>query len=229
MPLIDSIPLHDRPAIQPAGRASTGLLAGAGRDLLYVLAVLPLSIIAFAIWVTGISVTLSVAVLAVGALAWLGTVAFIRAATRWDRQLVGWYRGAALKASYRPTGSTGLLPTLKTVTRDPQTWRDLAWMVVNSTLGFVLATAAVTVTGLALAELTAPAWWWAIPHPSQQYATLNLGVYTVTSTGWALVSTGLGLVLLPVAAAVNRAVATSHARLAVRILSASSDVVVSPA
>jgi hypothetical protein len=219
MPLIDSIPLYDRPAIQPAASAPTGILAGAWRDLRYVFAVLPLSIVAFAIWVAGLSVTLSVAVLAVGALAWLGTVALVRVAAGWDRQLVGWYRGAPLTVRYRPTPTTGLLATLKTVTRDPQTWRDLRWVVVNSTYGFVLATVAVTVTGLTLAELSAPAWWWAIPNPSQQYATLNLGVYTVNSTGWALVSAGLGVVLLPVAAAVNRAVARSHARLAARMLS----------
>ena len=63
-----------------------------------------------------------------------------------------------------------------------------------------------------------PLWWWAINDPSQQYATLNLGIYTVTSTGWALVTTGLGLVLLPVAALLNRAAAAGHAGLAARAL-----------
>ena len=41
-----------------------------------------------------------------------------------------------------------------------------------------------------------PLWWWAIYDPHTQYATLNLGIYTVTSTGWALVTTALGLALV---------------------------------
>ena len=90
--------------------------------------------------------------------------------------------------------------------------------MVNSTVGFLMATAALTVTALAIAYLTMPLWWWAITDPSKQYATLNLGVYTVTSTAWALVTTGLGLVLLPVAALLNRAAAAGHAGLAARLL-----------
>lgn len=81
-----------------------------------------------------------------------------------------------------------------------------------------MATAAITVTGLALSYLLMPLWWWTINDPSTQYGTLNLGVYTVTSTGWALLTTGLGLVLLPVAALLNRAAAAGHAGMAARLL-----------
>ncbi|HTU29532.1 MAG TPA: sensor domain-containing protein [Solirubrobacteraceae bacterium] len=219
MPSIDAISSCG-PSIRPAPRYRTRVLSTAGRDLLYVLAVLPLSIAGFAIWVTGVSVTLSLAVLVVGALAWLGTVALVRLAADCDRRLAGWYRGARIDPGYQPTRSSELGSTLRTVTRDPQTWRDLGWVVGNSTIGFVVATAAVTLTGLVLGLITTPAWWWAIPHPSQEYATLNLGIYTVTSTGLAFVNTALGLVLLPVAAAVNHWVAAGHSRLAARFLGA---------
>ena len=43
-------------------------------------------------------------------------------------------------------------------------------------------------------------------------------MYTVTSTGWAFVTTGLGVVLLPVAVLLNRAAAAGHAGLAARLL-----------
>jgi hypothetical protein len=219
MPSIDAIS-PSGPTIRPAARSRTGLLHTTGRDLLYVLAVLPLSIAGFAIWVTGLSVTLSLAVLVVGALAWLGTVALVRAAADCDRRLAGWYRGTRIAPNYLPTRSSDLGPTLKTVSRDPQTWRDLGWVAGNSTLGFLAATAAVTLSGLLLALITTPAWWWAIPHPSQQYATLNVGLYTVTSTSLAWVNAALGVVLLPVAAALNHWVASGHARLAARFLGA---------
>jgi hypothetical protein len=208
------------PAIRPAARSRSRLLRTTGRDLLYVLAVLPLSIAGFTIVVTGVSITLSLAILVVGAFAWLGTVALVRVAADWDRRLAGWYRAAPITPSYRPTRGGELWPTVKTVSRDPQTWRDLGWVTGNSTLGFVMATAAVTLSGLVLALITTPAWWWAIPHPSQQYATLNLGIYTVTSTSLAFVNTTLGVILLPVAAAVNHWAASGHARLAARFLGA---------
>jgi hypothetical protein len=63
-----------------------------------------------------------------------------------------------------------------------------------------------------------PVWWWAISDPSKQYGTLNVGMYTVTSTGWAFVTTALGLVLLPFAVLLNRAAAAGHAGLAARML-----------
>jgi hypothetical protein len=89
---------------------------------------------------------------------------------------------------------------------------------LNSTAGFVLATAALTVTGLAVAYVAMPLWWWAISDPSTQYGTLNLGLDTVTSTGLAFLTTGIGLLLLPVAALLNRAAAAGHAGLAARLL-----------
>jgi signal transduction histidine kinase len=66
-------------------------------------------------------------------------------------------------------------------------------------------------------------WWWVIPDPHTQYGTLNLGIYTVTSTGWAFVTTAIGLVLLPLAMLLNRGVATAHAALAAKVLGASEE------
>jgi riboflavin transporter FmnP len=111
-----------------------------------------------------------------------------------------------------------MLSRVRLVTTDPRTWKDLIWLVLNSTVGFVVGTVAVTVTALVLGYLVTPLWWWAITDPSKQYATLNLGIYTVSSMGWALLTTGLGLLLLPVAVLVNRAAAAGHARLAARFL-----------
>ena len=96
--------------------------------------------------------------------------------------------------------------------------RDLMWLILSSTMGFILATVALTATRLVINYILMPLWWWAIYDPHTQYATLNLGIYTVTSTGWALVSTALGLALVMPAALVNRVAATSHARLAARLL-----------
>jgi Putative sensor len=190
----------------------------AGRDLGYVLVMLAFSVLEFIVWVTGVSVTASLLVLIVGLPVWLATVYVFRWTTGLDRRVVGWYRRAPVKGVYRRPGGRAVLARVRVATTDAQTWRDLAWLILNSTLGFVLATAALTVTGLAISYIAMPLWWWAIDDPSKQYATLNLGMYTVTSTGWAFVTTGIGLLLLPVAAVINRGVAAGHARLAVRLL-----------
>jgi hypothetical protein len=194
------------------------ILNAAGRDLLYVLVILAASIVEFAVWATGVSVSASLLVLVIGALAWLATAWIFRFVASVDRRTAGWYRGRPIRGDYREARDGALLSRVRVVTTDPRTWKDLGWLVLNSTLGFVIATVALTVTGLAIAYLLMPLWWWAISDPSKQYATLNLGVYTVTSTGWALVTTGLGLVLLPVAALLNRAAAAGHARVAARLL-----------
>ena len=194
------------------------IVKAAGRDLAYVLAILAASIVEFAVWVTGVSVTASLLVLVVGVLVWLATVCVFRAAVDLDRRVAGWYRRAPVAGDYRTPADRTVLGRARAVTLDPRTWKDFGWLVLNSTAGFVFATAALTVTGLAISYLTMPLWWWAISDPSQQYATLNLGLYTVTSTGWALLTTGIGLLLLPVAVLLNRAAAAGHAGRAARML-----------
>jgi hypothetical protein len=208
------------PTIEAMNKAHS-ILSGAGRDLLYVLVVLAASIVEFAVWATGVSLSASLLVLIIGALVWLATALTFRFAAGVDRRTAGWYRRRPIRGHYRRPGDLALLSRVRVVTTDPRTWKDLGWLVVNSTVGFLIATAALTVTGLAIVYVTMPLWWWAINDPSQQYATLNLGIYTVTSTGWALVTTGLGLVLLPVAALLNRAAAAGHAGLAARLLASS--------
>jgi hypothetical protein len=194
------------------------ILNAAGRDLLYVLGVLAASIVEFVVWVTGVSVTASLLVLVIGMAVWLAMVIAFRFAADVDRRTAGWYRRSRIHGDYRAPHDGAFITRARVVSTDPRTWKDLGWLVFNSTVGFVLATAAITVTALAVSYILMPLWWWAITDPSKQYGTLNLGIYTVTSTGWALVTTGLGLVLLPVAALLNRAAAAGHAGLAARML-----------
>ncbi|MFZ1992665.1 MAG: sensor domain-containing protein [Solirubrobacteraceae bacterium] len=197
---------------------SSSIFKAAGRDLVYVLGVLAASIVEFVVWVTGLSLAASLLVLVIGVVVWLAVACIFRFTAGVDRRTAGWYRRRPIRGHYRDPHDRALLSRARVVSTDPRTWKDLAWLVLNSTLGFLLATVAITVTALAISYVLMPLWWWAITDPSKQYATLNLGIYTVTSTGWALVTTGLGLVLLPVAALLNRATAAGHAGLAARLL-----------
>jgi hypothetical protein len=181
---------------------------GAGRDLIYLTSVLGTSILGFVAWTVGVSLALSLSVLVIGALVWVAL----------DRRLVGWYRGVSLNGRYRHQVAANRTVRLKAALTDPRTWADVRWLVLNSVFGFVCATVALAVTAEVISLVAMPLWWWAISDPHHQYATLNLGVYTVTSTGWALVTAALGLALAPTALGINRALATVHSRVAQRYL-----------
>jgi signal transduction histidine kinase len=194
------------------------LAATAGRDFVYLLAVFCLSIVELVVWITGFSLTIGLLVLIIGVFVWVATAYTFRGLATIDRRLAGWLRRKPIPGVYRPPRDRS---RVRTVTTDPQTWKDFAWMVVNSILGLAMATVGVAVMVLVLSYILMPLWWWAIPDPHTQYGTLNLGIYTVTSTGKALVTTVIGLLLLPLAVVLNRALAAGHAGLAAAILSPS--------
>jgi hypothetical protein len=212
-----SAPCARPPAYRGVSR-HISLRRTAGRDLAYITGVLGMSIAGFVMWTAGASITLSLVVLVVGAFVWLPVTAGLRALADRDRDLVGWYLGRRIHARYRRQPSSGLVDRLRTVTTDPSIWRDLRWLMLNSVFGFLAATAALAASLEVITLITTPLWWWALNDPHHQYATLNLGIYTVTSTGWALATTGLGLALAPVAIAINHGTAVAHANLAQRLL-----------
>jgi signal transduction histidine kinase len=201
----------------PLGRMRAGARR-IGLDLAYIVAILATSILAFCVWVTGLTVTASLLILVVGIFCWLATAYAFRWTTRIDRGLAGWARGRPIAAVYRRPREPGVLARIRSVTADPQTWKDLGWLMLNSILGFAAAVAAITFTGLVLGYITMPLWWHAVSNPHDQYVSMNLGLYTVHSTGTAFLTTGIGIVLAPFALLFNRGVVAGHAGLAARIL-----------
>src|SRR5262249_48324521 len=167
---------------------------------------------------TGLSVTISLLVLIIGVVVWYGTVYVFRWTVWIDRRLGGWLRGSPIEGVYRQSPTGNFFSRLRTVTTHPQTVKALRWPVLHSIAGFAVSLTALTFTALVIGYIAMPLWWWAISDPHTQYGTLNLGIYTVTSTGWAFVTTALGLALTPVAILLNRGIATGHAAVAARIL-----------
>ena len=188
------------------------------RDLVYCGAVFLWSIVAFTVVVTGVSVTLSLLILIIGVFVWVGFVYVLRWMTRVDRGLAGWQRGERVGVVYRRPDEKGFVPLLKTVTADPQTWRDMGWLALTSIVGFTLGLIAVTVAGFALAYVTLPIWYWALTDPGGEYGLANLGLFTVDTLGEAFAAAAIGLVLIPVALLIARGCASAHAALAARVL-----------
>ena len=198
-------------------RIRTGI-GRALRDLVYCGAIFLWSIVAFTVLVTGVSLTVSLIIFIIGVFVWVGFVYVVRWTTWVDRSLAGWQRGERVAASYRRPPARGFLALLKTVTADPQTWKDLGWLGVTSVVGFTLGLVAITAAGIVLAYISLPVWYWAISDPHGQYGLTNLGVATVDTLGEALAVMAIGLVLAPLALLLARGCASAHAALAARVL-----------
>jgi hypothetical protein len=198
-----------------------GWTTSALRDVVYAGAVFLWSIVAFTILVTGVSITISLLIFVVGVFVWIGFAYVAGWTTRVDRRLAGWQRGERVGAIYRHPTDRGFVPLLKTVSSDPQTWKDLGWLAVTSIVGFTLGLAAITAVGIVLAYLSMPIWYWAISDPGSQYGLTNLGVFTVDTLGEAFAVAAIAIVLAPLALLLARGCAKGHAGLAARILSPS--------
>jgi len=196
-------------------RAWTG---SALRDVVYCGAVLAWSIAGFTILVTGAAVTASLLFLVVGVFVWICFVHVLRWTTWIDRRLAGWQRHERVPAAYRRPTDRGFIPYLQTLSADPQTWKDMAWLGVTSIVGFAGGLAVITAAGLAATYVSMPLWYWAASHPHQEYGVTNLGFRTVDTLPEAGLAAAIGLVLIPVVLLLARWCAATHAGLAVRML-----------
>lgn len=199
-------------------RKARGIARRVGFDLAYLVAVFVTSVVAFVVWVSTLTATVSLLVFVFGVVVWFASTYVFRWTTAVDRRLAGWSRGQPVRAVYRQPASGGAIDRLRCVTADSQTWRDLGWLMLNSVLGFAIAVAGLVATGVVVALILTPLWWWAVNSPGDQYGVLNLGMYTVHNTGLAFVNTAIGLALAPIVALANRGMVAGHSSLAARIL-----------
>jgi signal transduction histidine kinase len=90
---------------------------------------------------------------------WVGALFLAAAipATRWlanaHRRMASEVLGTPLPAPYKPLSGLPPLQKLRTVATDPMTWRDLGWMLMAITIGFVISLIVVVL-------LLAVATWW---------------------------------------------------------------------
>jgi len=176
------------------------------RDLVYHLLGLPATILALTVVVTGLSVTLSFAILIVGLPVALATFAVFRWNARLERLRTGYLLGEPVAEAYRPR-SGGLLQRLRTVLTDPQSWKDTAWLTFAGTFGFAASVMAITVYGWALGAITLPAWYWALPEP------VDFLVFEVHDVPTALIASALGLAVVPIGFLLGRGAAEAQGRL----------------
>jgi hypothetical protein len=180
-------------------------------DAMYLTIALATSVVAMAVWIAGVSATLSLAVFIVGLPVFLlSTIAF-RWTAELDRRNAALVLGRPLRARYRPQAG-GLISRLSVTVRDLQTWKDLAWLVLHSVLGFTFGVAAVTFVATVAGLAVLPVWYWSIPDG------VELGLWDVDTLLEAFVTAPLAIPLALLTALLVRGMAAGHARLASALL-----------
>jgi hypothetical protein len=182
------------------------------RDTAYLTLGLLTSVLAFGVWVAALITSLTLAILIIGLPVIIGSAYVLRWTAELDRQNARLVFGRPVRGHYRSHRGVSLGSRVINTLRDPQVWRDLAWLITHSIVGFAFGVAAVTLVVSVAAVAVLPVWYWALPEGFQ------MGIYTADTLPEAV---GTALLAIPAAFVtvwLLRGMAKFHASLAVELL-----------
>ncbi|HYC80673.1 MAG TPA: sensor domain-containing protein [Solirubrobacterales bacterium] len=193
------------------GERIAGLLSRAWLDLAYVVLGGLTAVVAFCVWVTAASVTISLLVFIVGLPVFLLSAIAFRWTAELDRRNAAVVRGEPLRGRYRDHRGESFLVRLRTTAGDEQTWKDFAWLVIHSVIGFGFGVAAVTAVVVTLSGAVLPLWYWSIPEGVDW-------IWRVDSLGLAFLATLSAIPLAALTVLLLRAMAIAQLWLATALL-----------
>jgi signal transduction histidine kinase len=123
-----------------------------------------------------IVVAIPLTLVSTGIVILLAVVPLTEAFAGLHRRMAGRVLGEPVTASYAGTAGLRPLGRLSTWMRDPQRWRDLLWLLVKCTAGFVLCLLVVTALLSTVFHLVYPFLFWVTP---QGVFEQNLGVVRI--------------------------------------------------
>lgn len=185
-------------SMQSSASTAPGLvravLTRAARETAYLAIGLLTSSLALCVWVVGVSLSLSLILFIVGLPVAAGTAIAFRWTAELDRRNTAWLLGRPVRARYRELQS-GVRGLLGSTLGDPQTWRDLVWLVLHSVLGFVFGCLGLGAVLLVAGFATLPAWFWSLSTGGAE-----LGLWHVDSVleAFAAVPLAIPIALLPI-------------------------------
>lgn len=182
------------------------------RDAAYLTCTLLTSIVAFVVWVTALTLSLTFGILIVGLPVILGSVGVMRWTAELDRQNAQLVFGRPVRGHYRSHRAPGLFTRVFRTLADPQVWRDFAWLITHSVVGFAFGVIAVSLVLSTLSLAVLPAWYWAIP------GGYDIGIINVDHLFEAFATSLLAVPLAFITVWVLRGMAKFHASLAVELL-----------
>ena len=174
-----------------------------GRDLLFNLAGLPTAIIAGVLWSVGTMISLVLAITYVGLFAALGTLLAMRWLARVERRRAAIVLGEPIEERYRPLSEEprSYAARLHELIGEGSTWRDFAWAAGWGWIGPMSAGLAVGLWAGVAGMVAMPAWYWALPDG---------GDFAIDTFPLALATTAVGLLLIPVAGWLVRAITATE-------------------
>jgi signal transduction histidine kinase len=197
------------PLVQRPG----ALLRQLALDTVYLVLALPMGILTFTWVVTGWSIGLALLITFIGLPILMITVY----ASRWlawiERRRAALVLGEPIAEVYKRSEG-GFFARVRTMFSDPSTWKDLAWHLLLLPIGIADFVVAVTAWSVSLGLVSVPAWWWATPESDR----MDAGPITVDSWGKALLVCAIGIVAIPIAAALVRGTAAGSGALAKIVL-----------
>ena len=182
------------------------------RDVAYLALGLLTSVLAFGVWVAALTLSLTLAILIVGIPVIIGSAYALRWTAELDRQNAALVFGRPVRGSYRSHGGHSLGARVLNTVRDPQVWRDLAWLITHSVVGFTFGIAALTLVASVLGLAALPLWYWSIDDGIQ------FGLWNVHTLPVAIATAFLAIPLAWVTVWLTRGMAKLHASLAVELL-----------
>ncbi|MFI1719946.1 sensor histidine kinase [Streptomyces sp. NPDC020489] len=189
-----------------------GMARAAVRGLGLALVALPGAVLCFTLSV----VSVALIPIGVGIVTTPWVLTGVRAFADWRRVLAAEWGGVRIPSAYRPIPADAN-PWARTfgMLRDPATWRDLRWLPVDMTAGFVTALLPAVLVLYPLEGLALAVGLWRVFPDGYWY-----GFVPVTGQGTALLAGALGLVILLFAHSFTLRALQAHFRLTRAVLGA---------
>ncbi|WP_405873519.1 MULTISPECIES: sensor histidine kinase [unclassified Streptomyces] len=191
----------------------------AGRGFVLALVTLPGAILCFTLSL----VSLALIPIGVGIVTTPWVLTGVRAFADWRRVLAAEWGGVRIPSAYRPVPETAN-PWTRTyaMLRDPATWRDLRWLPVDMTAGYVTALlpAVLVIYPFEGFALAAGLWRTMTGGPYGKYGPYWYGFVPVSGQGTAFAAAGLGAALLVLAYRYTPSLLNAHFRLTGTVLGA---------
>lgn len=124
---------------------------------------------------------LSLAVVWIGLPLFVSAVLFIRSIADRRRIWAGTTMGVIIGRRYLPVPGHGWVARFRAVGRDPGTWRDIRWLLVDSTLGLTLCLTVVALFVAGALGVIMPAIWTQLPAGAALDFPLGLRVTSVAT------------------------------------------------
>ena len=119
----------------------------------------------------------------------VGSAYVMRWTAELDRRNAALVFGRPVRGAYRRSRGGSIIARVLGTLRDPQVWRDLAWLITHSVVGFAFGVLAVTLVATVAGLATLPLWYWSLPEG------IEFGLWDADTLPWAIITAFLAVPL----------------------------------